>query len=153
MTFNFDKLEINFLCSNNCYHDLSNRKYTLTNNNKTGILNLDIGNVYNYSKVNFNLRDEILGEWILIDKNTYNLFIYIFLKGYYPYEVKYMYDKFKECLPLAIHHIINSDLNFINQNKYLYNSSIIVNFHSSYFMFNSRENYGRINQYIINKET
>lgn len=153
MAFSFDKLEINFLCSNNCHHDLSNRKYTLSNDNKTGILNLDIGNVYNYSKVNFDLRDEVLGEWILIDKNTYNLFIYIFLKGYYPYEVKYMYHKFKELLPIAIYHIINEDLNFINQNKSLYNSSIIVNFYSSYFMFNSRGNYGHLNQYITNEET
>ena len=55
---------------------------------------------------------------------------------------------FKQNLKLSIKSILYADKNFLQENKYLFKSSIIVKFFSSFFMFNSSEYYGLVNDYI-----
>lgn len=148
--FSPNNLKENFIYPNSKKSILNNRKYTLTYNIDTNLLQLDIGNFYNYKKVDFDLRNEILGEWILGGKNKYNLCFYIYIKGYNPYEIKQKYNMSKQNLRLAIEYILYTDKIFLQENKYLLNSSIIVKFFSSYFMFNSSEYYGLVSDYIKN---
>ncbi|MBC6002880.1 hypothetical protein H8891_03620 [Paeniclostridium sp. NSJ-45] len=148
--FSPNNLKVNFIYPNSKKSILNNRKYTLTYNTDTNLLQLDIGNFYNYKKVDFDLRNEILGEWILVGKNKYNLCFYIYIKGYNPYEIKQKYNMSKQNLRLAIEYILYTDKIFLQENKYLLNSSIIVKFFSSYFMFNSSEYYGLVSDYIKN---
>lgn len=148
--FSPNNLKVNFIYPNSKKSILNNRKYTLTYNTDTNLLQLDIGNFYNYKKVDFDLRNEILGEWILVGKNKYNLCFYIYIKGYNPYEIKQKYNMSKQNLKLAIEYILYTDKIFLQENKYLLNSSIIVKFFSSYFMFNSSEYYGLVSDYIKN---
>lgn len=148
--FSPNNLKENFIYPNSKKSILNNRKYTLTYNTDTNLLQLDIGNFYNYKKVDFDLRNEILGEWILVGKNKYNLCFYIYMKGYNPYEIKQKYNMSKQNLRLAIEYILYTDKIFLQENKYLLNSSIIVKFFSSYFMFNSSEYYGLVSDYIKN---
>jgi hypothetical protein len=137
-------LKINFICPTNSIK----RRYTLRYDNNTDILNLDISSLYNYKRIDFNLRDEVLGEWILVGKNKYNLCLHIYIKGYYPYEIKRKYEIFKSYLDSIITTILYSDKIFLSENEFLLNSSIIVKFFSSHFMFNSSEFYGLVNKYI-----
>ncbi|WP_416389554.1 staygreen family protein [Paeniclostridium hominis] len=148
--FSPNNLKVNFIYPNSKKSILNNRKYTLTYNTDTNLLQLDIGNFYNYKKVDFDLRNEILGEWILVGKNKYNLCFYIYIKGYNPYEIKQKYNMSKQNLRLAIEYILYTDKIFLQKNKYLLTSSIIVKFFSSYFMFNSSEYYGLVSDYIKN---
>lgn len=148
--FSPNNLKVNFIYPNSKKSILNNRKYTLTYNTDTNLLQLDIGNFYNYKKVDFDLRNEILGEWILVGKNKYNLCFYIYIKGYNPYEIKQKYNMSKQNLKLTIEYILYTDKIFLQENKYLLNSSIIVKFFSSYFMFNSSEYYGLVSDYIKN---
>lgn len=148
--FSPNNLKVNFIYLNSKKSILNNRKYTLTYNTDTNLLQLDIGNFYNYKKVDFDLRNEILGEWILVGKYKYNLCFYIYIKGYNPYEIKQKYNMSKQNLRLAIEYILYTDKIFLQENKNLLNSSIIVKFFSSYFMFNSSEYYGLVSDYIKN---
>lgn len=148
--FSPNNLKVNFIYPNSKKSILNSRKYTLTYNTDTNLLQLDIGNFYNYKKVDFDLRNEILGEWILVGKNKYNLCFYIYIKGYNPYEIKQKYNMSKQNLRLAIEYILYTDKIFLQKNKYLLISSIIVKFFSSYFMFNSSEYYGLVSDYIKN---
>ncbi|MFR9070215.1 MAG: staygreen family protein [Paraclostridium sp.] len=148
--FSPNNLKVNFIYPNSKKSILNNRKYTLTYNTDTNLLQLDIGNFYNYKKVDFDLRNEILGEWILVGKNKYNLCFYIYIKGYNPYEIKQKYNMSKQNLRLAIEYILYTDKIFLQKNKYLLTRSIIVKFFSSYFMFNSSEYYGLVSDYIKN---
>lgn len=148
--FSPNNLKVNFIYPNSKKSILNNRKYTLTYNTDTNLIQLDIGNFYNYKKVDFDLRNEILGEWILVGKNKYNLCFYIYIKGYNPYEIKQKYNISKQNFKLAIEYILYTDKIFLQENKYLLNNSIIVKFFSSYFMFNSSEYYGLVSDYIKN---
>lgn len=107
--FSPNNLKVNFIYPNSKKSILNNRKYTLTYNTDTNLLQLDTGNFYNYKKVDFDLRNEILGEWILVGKNKYNLCFYIYIKGYNPYEIKQKYSMSKQNLKLAIEYILYTD--------------------------------------------
>ncbi|WP_250676035.1 staygreen family protein [Paraclostridium ghonii] len=149
MEFNKNKLEVNFIYPMTKTYTLQNRKYTLTHSDDTGILYLDIANFYNYKKIDIHLRDEVLGNWVLVQKNKYNLLLNIYLKGYYTYEIKRKYEIFKSHLNMAIKSILYGDRDFLIKNNFLLNSNIIVNFSSSYFMYNSSEYYGLVKDYLI----
>ena len=48
--FSPNNLKVNFIYPNSKKSILNNRKYTLTYNTDTNLLQLDIGNFYNYKK-------------------------------------------------------------------------------------------------------
>lgn len=149
MEFNKNKLEINFIYPMIKTYTLQNRKYTLTHSDNTGTLYLDVANFFNYKKINIDLRDEVLGSWVLVERNKYSLLLNIYLKGYYPYEIKRKYEMFKYNLNFAIKAILYGDRGFLIKNNFLLNSNIVVNFSSSYFMYNSSEYYGLVKDYLI----
>ena len=66
MEFTPDKLEITLIDPVTENGPVEGRKYTLTHSDETGMLFLDIGNVYNYSAIDQDLRDEVLGRWLLL---------------------------------------------------------------------------------------
>ena len=150
MNFNPNKLKVNFINSDIINSQINYRKYTLRYDFDLNNSFLDIANFYNYNKIDFTLRNEVLGEWILINKNKYTLCLYIYLKGYFPYEIKLKYEMFKAYLPNIIKSILYGDKNFIYINDFLLNSEIIVNFNSDSFMFNTSENYKKVKSYFIN---
>lgn len=149
MNFDKNKLEVNFIFPMTKTYTLKDRKYTLTHSYDTGVLYLDIANFYNYKKININLRDEVLGSWVFIEKNKYALLLNVCLNGDYPNEIKRKYEIFKSHLNLAIKAMIYGDRTFLFENKFLLDSNIIVNFSSSYFMYNCSEYYGLVKNYLF----
>lgn len=148
MEFSHDNLKVEFIAPMTEFCKLDGRKYTFTHNDETGALYLDVFNCYNYKKVNFNLRDEVLGEWILAGKEKYNLCFYVYLKGSQGYEIKKKYEIFKKHLEFVISSILYGDRLFLQKNNFLLSSPITVRFFSHYFMFNSCEYYGLVNDYM-----
>lgn len=141
MILNDIKLKVNFINPITSTIPIENRKYTFAYSNEKNLFILDVGNFYNYKMVDFTLRNEILGKWILESKNNYTLLLYINLKGYDTTEINQKYKIFKENLSLAIHKILLGDILLIKTHPYLINSPIYVHFSSAHFMFNSVEYY------------
>ena len=79
MEFTPDKLEITLIDPVTENGPVEGRKYTLTHSDETGMLFLDIGNVYNYSAIDQDLRDEVLGRWLLPDNAPPMLIFYAYV--------------------------------------------------------------------------
>ena len=150
MQFNNDKLKVNFLPPTTPIYPIEGRKYTFTHSDTTGMLFLDIGNTYNYDVINIQLRDEVLGEWIIYNKNSYTLCLYIYLKGIYHNEIQKKYQIFKSHLELAITSILYGDIELLKEYPYLMDAPIHVKFSSNHFMFNSSEYYETPSYYLSN---
>ncbi len=148
--FNPDKLETTFIEPMTPYGPIEDRKYTLTHSDETGMMFLDIADVYNYKAVDQKLRDELLGEWSIVDenKNTYKIVFNAFV-GNGDYFTAYMrYNAFKYHMEIALKAIIYGDKDLFKKYPDLYNTPIYVKFNSSYPMFNNIESYGIALSYI-----
>ena len=78
MEFTPDKLETTLMSPTTEDGAIEDRKYTLTHSDETGMLFLDIGEVYNYSAINQDLRDEVLGNgFVLKMSHLYFFFMYM----------------------------------------------------------------------------
>ena len=151
MKFNPDKLETTFIEPMTPYGPLENRKYTLTHSDETGMMFLDIADVYVYEAIDQELRDELLGEWSIVDKNkeTYKIVFNAFV-GNGDYFTAYMrYNAFKYHMDIALKSIVYGDRDLFKTYPALYDTPIYVKFNSSFPMFNTTEFYGYARSYII----
>ena len=127
----------------NMKYGIKNRKYTLTHSDETGELFLIIGKKYDYTVINNELRDEVLGSWEK-EKNYY-LLINLELDTNDDINTTMKRNNiFREHLPLALKGIINGDELFLESNKELYESDIIIKFNSKFEDYNVVENWGNI---------
>ena len=78
MRFSPNKLETTFLEPITLYNPIKDRKYTLTHSDNTGMMFLTVANEYDYSAINYDLRDEVLGTWKTYD-DSYILFFMLIL--------------------------------------------------------------------------
>ena len=60
------------------FSPIKDRKYTLTHSDDTGMMFLTVSNEYDYSAINYDLRDEVLGTWKTYD-DSYILFFMLIL--------------------------------------------------------------------------
>ena len=124
------------------------RRYTLTHSDITADLYLAIGLDFAYFKLN-PMRDEVMGEWILNDKN-YIYYVYLYVDGKFIPEVKAIRETiFRRELPLALEAIRYGDNEFFNAHPELDYVPIIVYFLSTDPMFNKVENWGNFSDYKI----
>lgn len=148
MKFNPDKLETTFVDPITPYTPIKGRKYTLTHSDETGMMFLTIANEYNYSAINKDLRDELLGTWKTYD-GSYGLFLYAYVgdSDYFSSLIKY--GAFKYHMILALQAIIYGDKELLKEYPQLTNSPICIKFDSSMPIFDNYEFYGYVKNYII----
>ncbi|MDK2586625.1 staygreen family protein [Romboutsia sedimentorum] len=148
MKFNPDKLETTFVNPITPYSPIKGRKYTLTHSDETGMMFLTIANKYNYSTINKDLRDELLGTWKTHD-DSYGLFLYAYIgdSDYLSSLIKY--GAFKYHMNLALQAIIYGDRELLKEYPELTDSPIYIKFDSSIPIFNNYKFYGYVKNYII----
>ena len=148
MRFSSDKLETNFIEPINLYGPIKDRKYTLTHSDETRMLFLDIGNVYNYSAIDQDLRDEVLGRWLLPDNAPPMLIFYAYV-GCEDFEsAAKRYKIFKSHMEMALAAIIYGDRLLLDNFPELVNAPIYVKFDSTVPNFNNYEFYGNVEYFI-----
>lgn len=148
MEFTPDKLKITLIDPITENGPVDDRKYTLTHSDETGILFLDIGNVYNYSAINQNLRDEVLGRWLLPDNESPILIFYVYVGGENIEDAARRYDIFKSHLNMALSAIIYGDSVLFDNFPRLIEAPIYVKFDSTIPNFNNYEYYGNVKDYF-----
>lgn len=125
------------------------RRYTLTHSDLTAELFLTIGNDYAFNKINYSMRDEVLGEWIQ-KESSYNYHVYLLVDGKFSEATAAIRDAvFRRELPLALQAIRYGDQKFFNAHKELDSVPIIVFFRSSIAKYNKVENWGTFSDYIV----
>lgn len=148
MKFNPDKLQTTFVYPITMYGPIKGRKYTLTHSDKTGMMFLTIANVYNYSAINQDLRDELLGTWSTYN-GSYGLFLYAYVGNSDYFSSLFKYGAFKSHMKLALQAIIYGDRELLEEYPDLTNSPIYLKFDSSIPIFDNYEFYGYVKNYII----
>lgn len=149
MSFSSDKLETTFISPMTPDGPVENRKYTLTHSDETGMMFLDIGSQYNYSAINEDMRDEILGKWIMSDDNFYRLIFYAHVGDYNFTNAYKRYMIFKSHLESALQAVFFGDKDLFESYPQLIYTPIYAKFDSTIPMFNNYEYYGYIKDYII----
>lgn len=148
MKFTPDKLEITLIEPVTENGPVEGRKYTLTHSDETGMLFLDIGNVYNYSAIDENLRDEVLGRWLLPDNAPPMLIFYAYVGGEDFESAAKRYKIFKSHMEMALTAIIYGDGVLFDNFPALVNAPIYVKFDSTVPNFNNYEFYGNVEYFI-----
>ena len=148
MRFNPDKLKSTFVEPITLYGPIKDRKYTLTHSDDTGMMFLTVANEYDYSAINQDLRDEILGIWKTY-YNSYNIFFYAYIGDLNYFDALYRYNIFKSHINSALQSVIYGDRELLKKYPKLLNTPIYIKFDSSIPIFNNYEFYGYVNDYII----
>ena len=125
------------------------RKYTLTHSDETGELFLSIGNNYDLDKINYGIRDEVLGCWEKDDK--YYLFITLELDNGEDLTNTIKRDKiFREEILLALMAIVYGDSIFLENNRELYEAPVRVKFNSRISEYDTLEEWRKVKDYKYN---
>ena len=149
MSFDPNMLETNFIEPVTPLEPIKDRKYTLTHSDTSGMLFLDIGIEYNYSVINEDLRDELLGKWKVFDYKSYILIFYASVGDSDYSSASMKYAAFKYNLKSALQAVFYGDKALLNEHPYLINTPIYVKFDSDIPLFNNYEPYGYVKNYII----
>lgn len=149
MDFNPNKLETTFYPPMTESGPVENRKYTLTHSDESGMLFLDIGEEFNYSAINENLRDELIGKWKRYGYNSFILIFYAYVGEDNFLKASMKYSAFKYHMQLALQAIFYGDRYLLNEYDYLINTPIYVKFDSDIAMFDNYEPYGYVKDYIF----
>ena len=148
MEFTPDKLKTTLMSPTTEDGAIEDRKYTLTHSDETGMLFLDIGEVYNYSAINQDLRDEVLGRWICPENEPPILLFYVYVGDCDFEECANRYKIFKSHMEMALAAIIYGDSVLFNNFPELVNAPIYVKFDSTVPNFNNYEYYGNVEYFI-----
>lgn len=149
MNFDSNKLETTFYEPMTETGPVENRKYTLTHSDETGMLFLDIGEEYNYSAIDENLRDELLGKWKRYGYNSFILIFYAYVGDGNFLDASMKYAAFKYHMKLALNAVFYGDRALLDEYDYLLNTPIYVKFDSDIAMFDNYEPYGYVRDYIL----
>ncbi|PQD94491.1 hypothetical protein CYL18_13860 [Pradoshia eiseniae] len=124
------------------------RTYTLTHSDETGDLFLSIGSGIDSSKINWKMRDEVIGNW-QIRGGQYYLVCSVHISGgeFDEKKARARFSIFQEELPLALKGIINGDKGLFTYYPWLLNAPIQVEFSSVYPEFNQVMYYGMARHY------
>lgn len=145
-----DKLKVSFEDNIGKSRPIMPRKYTLTHSDETAELFLSIGNKYDLDKINYSVRDEVLGSWEKDDE--YYLLINIEVGNNNDINSIIKRDEvFRRELPLALTAIVYGDNLFLENNKELYDASVIIKFNCQIKEYDVLENWGKIKDYKYNE--
>jgi hypothetical protein len=144
------KLSVTYLAPATPFRPVEGRKYTLTHSDTTGQLFLTIGCEYNYSAVNYSMRDEVLAEWIP-QLGEYSLCarVYVSSGEYDENYTKVRFMIFQKELNLALKAMVNGDQALYSNFPWLLDAPIYVHFESIYPQFNQVIFYGTPRNYLI----
>ncbi len=148
MRFNPDKLKTTFIEPITLYNPIKGRKYTLTHSDNTGMMFLTVANEYDYSAINQDLRDEIIGTWKTYN-NSYALFFYAYIGDLDYFDALYRYNIFKSHMNSALQAIIYGDKELFKKYPNLLKTPVYIKFDSSIPTFNNYEFYGYVKDYIL----
>lgn len=145
-----DKLKVSFEDNIGKSRPIMPRKYTLTHSDETAELFLSIGNKYDLDKINYSVRDEVLGSWEKDDE--YYLLINIEVGNNNDINSIIKRDEvFRRELPLALTAIVYGDNLFLENNKELYDASVIIKFNCQIKEYDVLEKWGKIKDYKYNE--
>lgn len=147
--FNPSKLTVTYLAPSTPFRPLEGRKYTLTHSDVTGELFLMIGCQFDYSMVNYKMRDEVLAEWIS-HLGEFQLRGKVYVSGG-EFDEKYAtvrYMIFKRELSLAISGIVYGDQTLYSCYPWLLDAPIYIEFESNFPQFQQILYYGTPRQYL-----
>lgn len=124
------------------------RHHTLTHSDFTGELFLTIGTQFAGDKVNTELRDEVLGQWVMNGNSLiYNVYIYIDQKEHDIEAAISRNGIFRRELPLALTAIRYGDRFLFGMYPVLDYAVIMVNFISSYPLLYKQEYWGTFSNF------
>lgn len=128
---------------------ISNRKYTFLENEE--VCNLVIALRFDSRNTDIK-RNEIIGQWARSDEE-YTLYFHVNIKSDDSDRYVAIRDlNIRAKLASKIRKIVQAEKKFINANQELKNSKVIVYFNSSLPYYNSIENWGIINDYLLDKD-
>jgi hypothetical protein len=144
------KLSVSYQAPATPFRPVEGRKYTLTHSDTTGQLFLTIGCEYNYSAINYSMRDEVLAEWVP-QLGEYSLCARVYVSGgeYDENYTKVRFMIFQKELNLALKAMVNGDQALFSNFPWLLDASIYVHFESIYPPFNQVIFYGTPRNYLI----
>ncbi|MBC5996501.1 hypothetical protein H8923_06975 [Romboutsia hominis] len=95
------------------------------------------------------LRDELCGQWVFVDDNSYVLTLFVNV-GSDEFEVaKGRYNNFLELLPDYVDSLINADKEFFDANPHLIPSHVSMRFISSHGQFNKTVYFCKVKDYLL----
>ncbi|MDQ1145869.1 hypothetical protein QE429_002696 [Bacillus sp. SORGH_AS 510] len=144
------KLSVTYLAPATPFRPVEGRKYTLTHSDTTGQLFLSIGCNYNYSAINYSMRDEVLAEWVP-QLGEFSLCARVYVSGgeYDENYTKVRFLIFQKELNLALKAIINGDQALYSNFPWLLDAPIYVHFESVYPQYNQVVYYGTPRNYLV----
>lgn len=148
---NPDKLTIDYMESVTEKGPLIPRRYTLTHSDTTGDLYLLIGPEFAYDKIT-PIRDEVLGEWNLIDGFQFDVYLQMNRSGENSMGSSmesFREEIFRRELPLALQAIRYGDREYFNYYPEMNLPPIIVYFIYDNPEFNKAENWGIFADYAL----
>lgn len=149
-TFHPSKLSVNVIPPANFLQPVQTRKYTLTHSDETGELFLDIGYVYNYSAIDWSMRDEVLAEWRK-DAGGHFRLVGSALVDIDEYDKKvsdYRFKIFKKEMSTAIKGMVLGDLPFLKNYPPLLDAPIFIQYESIYPEYRVTLFHGTPRQYL-----
>ncbi|MEO2076150.1 MAG: staygreen family protein [Bacillus sp. (in: firmicutes)] len=144
------KLSVTYLAPATPFRPVEGRKYTLTHSDTTGQLFLSIGCNYNYSAINYSMRDEVLAEWVP-QLGEFSLCARVYVSGgeYDENYTKVRFMIFQKELNLALKAMINGDQAIYSNFPWLLDAPIYVHFESIYPQYNQVLFYGTPRNYLV----
>ena len=126
------------------------RRYTLIPDpNDPSKANLVIAPVYSFNNSNQELEDELFGQWVFVDENSYILTLFVNV-GNDEFEVaKNRYDNFLEVLPDYVEALINAEKDFFKANPHLVSSHVSMRFISIHSQFNKTVYFCKVEDYLL----
>ncbi|MGL5635200.1 MAG: staygreen family protein [Sarcina sp.] len=130
----------------NKFEPIAHRRYTFLE--KENADNLVVALRYD-SRNSDSYRNEVLGEWAITDGN-YTLYFHINVQADANSQcVAVRNAMIRSSLPEKIKKIIRADINLINEHEYLKDSAVIIYFKSANAYYNKVEQWGCINDYLL----
>lgn len=129
---------------------IEGRKYTLTHSDITAELFLDIGYVYNFEAVNWEMRDEVLAKWKKDKQGRLNLVGKAYIDGgEFDESVSGIrFNIFKKEMDTALKGIVYGDLPFYENYPVLLDAPIFIYYESMYPQYRQIYYYGTPRQYL-----
>ncbi|PLS14682.1 hypothetical protein CVD28_26905 [Bacillus sp. M6-12] len=125
------------------------RKYTVTHSDLAGDLFLSIGCQFDYSRINGDMRDELLAEW-LPQMGQYILSGKVYVNGgeFDENITKVRYLIFRKEMDLALQAITQGDFLFFSHFPWLLDSPICIHFESIFPEYDQILHFGTPRRYL-----
>lgn len=148
MAFQTEQLSVTYIPPMTPSGPLECRKYTLTHSDETGQMFLSIGYEIDTLKINWEMRDEVVADWQMINGQfIFAAYVHISNGDFDESKAGARYEHFKKMMPVALHAIVYGDQTLLAYYPWLLDSPVYVHFSSKYPEYNKTEFYGTVRHY------